>query len=163
MSCKQFIRQVDTAVNDKNVWTEIRSEKNDMGKTSRREVSSPESETGRKGSKSGAPAEIGRYHMYLESFVLQEIKREVTKVIPLLSKWQKIMELCPFILTPNQAPTLLKKISSTQLNMKFFLLINVKMPTVVGSLTFMSKKNSIQGLVILKNAEFLDIFVLMNI
>ena len=34
-----------------------------LEKTSRREVSSPESETGRKGSKSGAPAEIGRYHM----------------------------------------------------------------------------------------------------
>ena len=33
-------------------------------KTSRREVSSTERETGRKGSKSGAPAEIGRYHMY---------------------------------------------------------------------------------------------------
>ena len=35
-----------------------------LEKTSRREVSSPESETGRKGSKSGAPAEIGKYHMY---------------------------------------------------------------------------------------------------
>ena len=33
-------------------------------KTSRREISSPESETVRKGSKSGAPDEIGRYHMY---------------------------------------------------------------------------------------------------
>ena len=35
---------------------------------------------------------------------------------------------------------------STQLSMKFFPLINVKMPTVVGILTFMSKKNSILGL-----------------
>ena len=34
---------------------------------------------------------------------------------------------------------------STQLNMKFFLLINVKMPTVVGILTFMSGKYSIQA------------------
>ena len=33
-------------------------------KTSRREISSPESETVRKGSKSGAPDEIGRYHMH---------------------------------------------------------------------------------------------------
>ena len=33
-------------------------------KTSRQEISSPESETVRKGSKSGAPEEIGRYHMY---------------------------------------------------------------------------------------------------
>ena len=30
--------------------------------------------------------------------------------------------------------------------MKFFLLINVKMPTIVGVLTFMSGKNSILGL-----------------
>ena len=30
--------------------------------------------------------------------------------------------------------------------MKFFLLINVKMPTIVGSLTFMSGKNSTVGL-----------------
>ena len=35
---------------------------------------------------------------------------------------------------------------STQLSMKFFLLINVKMPIVVGILTFMSKKNNIIGL-----------------
>ena len=32
---------------------------------------------------------------------------------------------------------------STQLSMKFFLLINVKMPTIVGILTFMSRKNSL--------------------
>ena len=32
---------------------------------------------------------------------------------------------------------------STQLSMKFFLVINVKMPTIVGILTFMSRKNSI--------------------
>ena len=35
---------------------------------------------------------------------------------------------------------------STQLSIKFFLLINVKMPTIVGILTFMSRKNSILGL-----------------
>ena len=35
---------------------------------------------------------------------------------------------------------------STQQNMKFFLLINVKMPTIVGILTFMSRKNYILGL-----------------
>ena len=29
---------------------------------------------------------------------------------------------------------------------EFFLLINVKMPTIVGILTFMSRKNSILGL-----------------
>ena len=35
---------------------------------------------------------------------------------------------------------------STQLSMKFFLLLNVKMPTIVGILTFMSRKNSILSL-----------------
>ena len=36
--------------------------------------------------------------------------------------------------------------SSTQLSMKFFLLINVKMPTIVGILTFVSRENNILGL-----------------
>ena len=41
-------------------------------------------------------------------------------------------------------PEVIKLFScSTQLSMKFFLLINVKMPTIVGILTFMSGKNSI--------------------
>ena len=40
-----------------------------------------------------------------------------------------------------------EKIScSTQLSMELFLLINVKMPTTVGILTFISRKNSILGL-----------------
>ena len=39
--------------------------KNNIGKTSRWEKSSPERGTGRKGSKSGAPAKIGRYHKYV--------------------------------------------------------------------------------------------------
>ena len=34
----------------------------------------------------------------------------------------------------------------TQLSMKIFLIINDKMPTIVGILTFMSRKNSIIGL-----------------
>ena len=44
-------------------------------------------------------------------------------------------------------PEVIKLFScSTQLSMKFFPLANVKMPTVVGILTFMSGKNSILGL-----------------
>ena len=35
---------------------------------------------------------------------------------------------------------------STQSSTKFFLLINVKMPTIVGILTLMRRKNSILGL-----------------
>ena len=47
----------------------------------------------------------------------------------------------------NSGPKVIKKLScSTQLSMKLFLLINVKMPTVVGILKFMSRKNSILSL-----------------
>ena len=52
---------------------------------------------------------------------------------------------------------------STQLSMHFFLLINVKMPTIVGILTFMSGENSILDLSESKKDEFLDIFILMSI
>ena len=46
----------------------------------------------------------------------------------------------------NQAPEAIKLfLCSTQLSMKFFLL-NVRMPTIVGILIFMSGKNSILGL-----------------
>ena len=48
---------------------------------------------------------------------------------------------------PRSGLEVIKKFScSTQLSMKFFLLINVKMPTTVDILTFMSRKNSILGL-----------------
>ena len=44
-------------------------------------------------------------------------------------------------------PEVIKLFScSTELSMKFFLLIHVKMPTIVGILKFMSRKNSILGL-----------------
>ena len=47
--------------------------------------------------------------------------------------------------------------------MKFFLLINVKMPTTVGILTLMSRKNSILGSSEPEKSKFLDIFILMSI
>ena len=47
----------------------------------------------------------------------------------------------------GSGPEVIKLFScSTQLSMKFVLLINVKMPTNVGILIFMSEKNSILGL-----------------
>ena len=61
-------------------------------------------------------------------------------------------------------PEVIKLFScSTQLSMKFFLLINVKMPTVVGILTFMSRKIAFSAYLSLKNAVFLDIFILISI
>ena len=53
---------------------------------------------------------------------------------------------------------------STQLSMKFFPLINVKMPSVVDILTFISGKNCILSLSESeKKLNFIDIFILMNI
>ena len=52
---------------------------------------------------------------------------------------------------------------STRLSMEFFLLIKVKIPTIVGILTSMRGKNSILGLSEPKKAEFLDSFILMSI
>ena len=64
----------------------------------------------------------------------------------------------------QSGPEVIKLFScSTQLSMNFFLLINVKMPTFVGILTFISGKNSILGLSEPKKNEFLDIFILMSI
>ena len=57
-------------------------------------------------------------------------------------------------------PEVIKLLScSTKLSLKNFLLINVKMPTIVGILTFMRGKNSIVGLSEPKKPEFLDIFI----
>ena len=47
--------------------------------------------------------------------------------------------------------------------MKFSLLINVKMPTIVGILIFMNRKNSIISLSEPKNAEFPAIYILLSI
>ena len=65
----------------------------------------------------------------------------------------------------GSGPKVIKLFScSTQLSMNFFLLINVKMPTLVGIFTFMSGKNSILGLSEpRKKAKFLDNFILVSI
>ena len=47
---------------------------------------------------------------------------------------------------------------STQLSMKLFLLINVKMPTIVGILTFLSGTNSILDLSEIKKKPIFFIF-----
>ena len=48
--------------------------------------------------------------------------------------------------TSTTGPEVIKSSCSTQLSMKFFMLINVKMPTIVGILTLISRKISILGL-----------------
>ena len=59
-----------------------------------------------------------------------------------------------YVTVLKPGPEVIKLFScSTQLSMEFFLLINVKMPTIVGILTFMSGKNSILGLSELKTSR----------
>ena len=78
--------------------------------------------------------------------------------------------------TNSEEPGLkvIKKSCSTQLSMKFYLLISVKMLTIVGILTFMCRmafqhfmcrKNSIvtKAYLSLKKPEVLDIFICMSI
>ena len=56
-------------------------------------------------------------------------------------------QLMTSLVLKQPGPEVIKLFScSTQLSMNFFLLINVKMPTIVGILTFMSRKNSILDL-----------------
>ena len=59
-------------------------------------------------------------------------------------------------------PRSYKKFSCSN-QLKFFLVINVKMPTTSGILTFLNRKNSILGLSEPENAEFLDIFRVMSV
>ena len=65
----------------------------------------------------------------------------------------------------QSGPEVIKLFScSAQVSMKFFLLINVKMPTIVGILTFISRKNSILVLPEPeKKVAFLGIFIFMII
>ena len=51
---------------------------------------------------------------------------------------------------------------SFQLSMEFFLLINVEMPTFVGISTLWAGKIAFLASLSLKNAQFIDIFILMS-
>ena len=82
-----------------------------------------------------------------------EIK-QIRRFISSLYRWK----------AARPGPEFIKLFScSTQLSMKSVVFINVKMPTIVGILTFMSGKISILGLSEPKKAEFLDIFILVSI
>ena len=82
---------------------------------------------------------------YEPKMVLGLIAAECRKLLH--CKWGSTahnLSLSPLL---HPGPEVIKLYScSTQLSMKFFLLINVKMPTNVGILTFINGKNSILGL-----------------
>ena len=60
-------------------------------------------------------------------------------------------------------PEVIKLFSCSSIEHVFFLLINVQMPTIVGILTFMNRKNSILGLSESEKAEILHMFILKSI
>ena len=63
------------------------------------------------------------------------------------SWYEESLHYCLSSLQFKPDPEAIKLFScSTQLSMKFFLLINVTVPTVDGILTFLSRKNSFLGL-----------------
>ena len=59
-------------------------------------------------------------------------------------------------------PEIIKHFMFNSVEHENFLVIHVKMPTIVGILTFMKRKKSILGLSEPENAEFLDSFILMS-
>ena len=87
--------------------------------------------------------------------LLQNLYGKVSKTLNIVSLTVNIKEKILFnIVLPNTmvnsvdpGPKVIKLFScSAQLCMKYFQLINVKMLTIVGILTFMSRKNGILGL-----------------
>ena len=97
--------------------------------------------------------DITRIDQFWGELALQTNKVTGKQLYPLLSKIGLAMVIIPnsnadceitFSMVRARGYKLFS--CKTQLSMKFFLLINVKMPTIVGILTFMSGKNNILGL-----------------
>ena len=74
------------------------------------------------------------------------IKENILNFIFKQSKIRIPKTITVIVLKMEQASRFKKTSCLTQLSIKFFLVVNVKMPTVVGITTFMSRKNSILGL-----------------
>ena len=68
------------------------------------------------------------------------IKRSLPLGSVIVGKWCVEWSVGHEILNAHKYKNI-KKFGSDKLGMLFFLLINVKMPTTVGILTFMSRKN----------------------
>ena len=83
------------------------------------------------------------------------------KVTLLIVQYSFILRIAIGRLDSKPSPEVIKLFScSTQLSMKFYLLINV---TIVGILTFMSGKIAFSAYRSLNNVTFLGIFILMSI
>ena len=69
------------------------------------------------------------------------------KLNPITLNYTRCLQLKTVLIHMTSGPEVIKLFScSTQLSMKFSPLIDVKMPTIVGILTYMSGKNNILGL-----------------
>ena len=79
--------------------------------------------------------------------VLRSTELSEAILVPSIHTELSKKEFVPQNHTASYGPEVIKLFScSTQLSMKFFPLIDVKMPTIVGILTCMSGKNNILGL-----------------
>ena len=56
------------------------------------------------------------------------------------------LEKTDYLCVASPGPKVIRKSCSVQLSIKLFLLINVKMPTIVGISTLLSRKSSVRGL-----------------
>ena len=77
------------------------------------------------------------------------------------------MPLSPLTMTGHQdtqhlAPRLYNLFHKTQLSMEFIMLTNVKMPTIVGILTFISRINAVSESFKARKYLFFNILVFMS-
>ena len=90
---------------------------------------------------------IGAALSYIFSCSYLSFWVQLSQMVSAYSITGRIMKCILFPMNFIPGPDVIKLFScSTQLSMNFLLLINVKMPTIVGILTFISRKNSILGL-----------------
>ena len=88
--------------------------------------------------------EVFRYNIDHSSIVYVHNKRVGSKYFPqyCMCTQQRLRSPCQSMQTDQSDPEVIKSFScSTQLSMKFSLLINMKMPTIVGIFIFISREN----------------------
>ena len=115
--------------------------------------------------KDGLLAILRPFQLYLIISGRCECANERLSAMEPREEENKMTELLPlkvYSILKSRPRDYKKNTCSTQLSMNFFL-INVKMPTIIAILTFMSRKNSILRLSEPEIAEFLDIFILTSI
>ena len=90
---------------------------------------------------------INSYLQYIHTYYSTVTCCEPVEHIKLMSPDCRSYKTLVSCVMQRSGPQVIQLFScSTQFSMKFFLLVNVEMPTIVGISTFKSRKNSILGL-----------------